>query len=636
MISKLLERYINHILTRVIDNIHLYPNFSNPFKKREVLNRKITSGIMSGLLLLTFFSLLPEQTSAIGASNPNGSYVGQTSVGHSKDFHGTNSPHGIQIYLTNKDDIGNIKNGLLHGNSFQVPNGNLATTTTQLVSSSTGFDGLTSSQSGGWYPPDVQVAAGTSHIVEMVNLEMEIFYKNGTAISAKSLPSFYGTGGDFISDPKIIFDDTTNRWFSIITDITTSKVLLAVSVTDDPTNSWKIFSFDFGSAFSYCPDQPILGLNDDKIVISTNQFSNKCGINGGGSSYVGAQYEIIDKNSVTTATSSTSSIPTSIVGPNSGLFSVHPSHMQGTTGTGHPIYLASVGSGSTSTMRLITVTGNPFYSNTTVTTNNISINAVGIPPDAQQSGTANLLATGDSRVQDAQWRNGKLWVAFNDSCTPSGDSSARSCLHLIQIDTNTINKNQDFVYGINGKYLFYPAMGIDGSNNLALVYGYSSSTEYPSLYATGQASGQSALQQPALIKAGNAYEGSSRYGDYFGAGVDPSDTTKVWTAGEYHSSSTSNWGTWISNIVVSTLPQDNTGTTVTVSSSPLTVGTSTTVTATILDTNSSSNTPTGSVIWTDYYGGSFASQSCNTSGNNLLCTATYTPACFRKKCDGIL
>src|SRR5206468_1385762 len=73
---------------------------------------------------------------------------------------------------------------------------------------------------------------------------------------------------------------------------------------------------------------------------------------------------------------------------------------------------------------------------------------------------------------------------------------------------------------------------------LDLIYGYSSASSYPSLAITAQSINDSpgTLQNPLIIKTGSASANDGRYGDYFGASVDPSSPTKVWLAGEYQSS----------------------------------------------------------------------------------------------------
>ena len=47
------------------------------------------------------------------------------------------------------------------------------------VTASSGFVGLRRSESGGWMPPDTQVAVSGAHIFEVVNLEGRIWTKAG-------------------------------------------------------------------------------------------------------------------------------------------------------------------------------------------------------------------------------------------------------------------------------------------------------------------------------------------------------------------------------------------------------------------------------------------------------------------------
>jgi len=158
-----------------------------------------------------------------------------------------------------------------------------------------GFDGIDASQSGGWTPPDVAMGAGPHHIVEMVNLAGQVYNKDGTpSTSLFSLSSFFGTGVDSLSDPRILYDSQSGRWFASILDITSSGVKIAVSGTNDPTGSWTIYNVPF-SPSGTCPDQPRIGVSNDKFVVSANDFSNFCGVFGGTSSFIGADFFVFDK-----------------------------------------------------------------------------------------------------------------------------------------------------------------------------------------------------------------------------------------------------------------------------------------------------------------------------------------------------
>lgn len=110
-----------------------------------------------------------------------------------------------------------------------------ATATTQInqsgsIGSLTGFEGLSQNCCS---PPDVQVAASSegpsNYIVEMVNLDGAIYTKSGTLIKAFGLNEFFNpsdnsfskSNDDDLTDPLLLFDDSSGRWFASISDTTT-------------------------------------------------------------------------------------------------------------------------------------------------------------------------------------------------------------------------------------------------------------------------------------------------------------------------------------------------------------------------------------------------------------------------------
>jgi hypothetical protein len=423
----------------------------------------------------------------------------------------------------------------------------LSTTGTSSMSIVSGFDGLNQVQSCTCVPPDVQVAAGPAHIVEMVNLEGEIFNKAGVSNKTFTLSSFFSSGSDSISDPKIQFDALSGRWFSSLLDISTNNVMVAISSTNDPTGNWTIYHL---SAGAFIPDQPIIGTSDDKFVATANDFRS--------TSFVGAKYWVLNKAQML-AGLAVSTFSSTV---NSGFFSLHPVQSLSPTTTQYMFgNIISNGALSTSSMELFSITGDPGISTVATTTSVLSVSALTIPPNADQPGTASMIDTSDFRVEDALWYKGLLWYSLNDGCTPSGDNQLRSCIRLTQIDATTspVSIRQDFDYGVNGLFLFYPAMRVDGPGNLDLIYGVSSTTTNPSLRVVGQATtdpvGVLGLSQS--LKVGSAPDTSTRFGDYFGAGLDPIDPSIVWVAGEYHSSETGLcgsfgpcWSTFIGSIVM--------------------------------------------------------------------------------------
>ena len=165
--------------------------------------------------------------------------------------------------------------------------------------------------------------------------------------------------------------------------------------------------------------------------------------------------------------------------------------------------------------------------------------------------------TGDARVQSPIWYQGKLWLALNVGCFMNSDTQSRSCIRIIEFDTNTSKVLQDFNIGHIDASLYYPALSIDKSgNNIGIIFGYSSHDTYPSLLiASGVVKNDTILNTLNYfqsLKNGTANSLSTRYGDYFSAVMDPSEPNSIWVAGQhnYYSPSTSAllWSTYIGKI----------------------------------------------------------------------------------------
>ncbi|MDE1862762.1 MAG: hypothetical protein KGI33_07610 [Thaumarchaeota archaeon] len=383
-------------------------------------------------------------------------------------------------------------------------------------------------------PPDVQIGVGPAHIVEMVNTSEEIWLKQGTPLTTVSLYTFFSIPqSDFISDPRVFYDSSSSRWFASILDVSTDSVKIAVSVSEDPTKAWNIYNVSFGAN---CPDQPAIAVNDDKLVVSANDFANCLTF----PTLVGAQYFVIDKSQLVEGSQNPSM---QSFGPDMAAFSIMPATSLGPT----PVLYMVSAYGSTNTLKLYSINGS--VPNATPHSVNLSINKINIPPGAVQNGTSSLLQTNDDRIVGAVWSNGRLWLSLTDSCTPAGDLKARSCIRIVELDTATSKVVKDFDIGTAGFYYFYPALTLDGAGNLYVLFGYSSATAYPGLMLATQTptTNPDSLASMQVIQAGAAPDTSGRYGDYFDVSRDPANMSDVFVAGEFHqtSSGSSPWDTYV-------------------------------------------------------------------------------------------
>ena len=471
-------------------------------------------------------------------------------------------------------------------------------------------------------PPDIQLAAGSKYVMETVNSEAAIYTKTGSLIKKFgleylfNLPSRELSDSHSLTDPVLLFDSTandngsnssngnhnnSNRWFASISDVTTHSIRIAVSKTNDPTGVWRTYNFPFESLSNNCSDQPFIGVSDDKLVIGVNTWGNDCvWLDNNGNTMIspkfrGAQFVVADKHDLLAeqvAVASTAHIKAMQSFPNTNYFSLRPAFTLSPTTA---LFLLTTDAFNHDKVQILAIDGrlSNLHINRSISGN---IHTTNISPDGIQPITfaANnnnnnpkiindsssrqlsgeekqavlatvkenhpeyFVHTGDARVQSPIWYRGKLWFALNVGCFINGDTQSRSCIRVIEFDTNSSKVILDFNIGDIGASLYYPALSIDkAGNNIGMIFGYSSSDTYPSvLIAAGSAKNNvsNSLMYFEFLKNGTANSLSTRYGDYFSAVLDPSEPNSIWVAGQYYyyrsSESALLWSTYIGKIKV--------------------------------------------------------------------------------------
>ncbi len=421
-------------------------------------------------------------------------------------------------------------------------------------------------------PPDVQIAIGKGldqdYAVEFVNAIGAIYPRNGGAGNAFLLSQIFQTGNNSIFDPKIFYDAASTRWYASVAECagagqcgttTNGCTIVAVSNINDPrVGSWHAFPICFndpraGHRLVVLPDQPILGISSDKLMLSANFFN----ITSNGPPlqlvYLGAFWEVYNLNDLQNNHFTSQSY--NGYGPYPNVESVHPlldlaydpsgiAWMVSTYGRdafGQGSYNCNT-SPYVTQVAVYKITGIPPTSSSSSYNVSLGPSNLRTPPKAQQEGTSVLIDTGDCRTLDAVFRNtDNVWLAADDYCVLA--AVARSCFQLIQLDLTTSpgTLKQDFEVGYPNYYTFYPAIRVDSKGNLDVVFGYSSTMDYPSLAVAGQYFNdpKGYFTSDKVIKAGDSYDpqtpndpcGCLRYGDYFGASLDTVDQ-RIWVAGE--------------------------------------------------------------------------------------------------------
>src|SRR5262249_48828499 len=99
-----------------------------------------------------------------------------------------------------------------------------------------------------------------------------VYDKSGTVLQQIPDLQFWLSAGATpqgnITDPRVLFDPESERWFAVEMDFSfgpdPSAYLLAVSETSDPMQGWQ--AFEFGQTFDF----PQLGINSDGIYLVSN------------------------------------------------------------------------------------------------------------------------------------------------------------------------------------------------------------------------------------------------------------------------------------------------------------------------------------------------------------------------------
>lgn len=392
-------------------------------------------------------------------------------------------------------------------------------------------------------PPDTQVAASSTRVVEFNNNSGAIYDRVGTRLSFFDLYSLFAVpAGYSFTDPRLLYDPASGRFvasgLAFVRSNNNSIVYVMVSQTGDPGGLWTRYTVPAPQTTTQY-DQPKVGVSTDKVVISWN---DQTGLPP--NTFAGSETWVLSYTRMLTGAPT----PSQFFAPDTSKFSPVPAHQLTAQTKSWVAYNAGVRAG------IMSISGDPLVTGVTSHWDEFAIPSTFNPPSAQQPG--GTIDAGDDRSISAAFRNGKVWMTNNDYCIPAGDTVARACLRLTQYDVSgaSVTMPQNFDVYSPGWYLYYAAVTIDGNNDVFFPYSRSNA----STFAFAQVSNQLGTAPPFSVsgsvtfKTGEATYGASRWGDYCGAGPDPaSDSNRVWVACQYAKTagtSNRNWGTAAANV----------------------------------------------------------------------------------------
>ena len=420
-------------------------------------------------------------------------------------------------------------------------------------------------------PPDPIIAAGPNHVVVAVNSKWAVFTKSGALIFQSSAVSWFRSqladvhaGSLLPYDPQVAYDHFRGRWILVYsaTDVESqSWILLSVSSSSDPTASWYSWALR-GDANGTIPvanfsDFPALGYDDTAIYIATNQFRYS------DTAFEYAKIRVLTKDPLYAGSSEVAwsdfwdlEDPAS---PGSKVHSVRPAQTFASSGIE---YLVSNSPFATRTFVTLWSLAGASTTAPSLSAANVPVTATLAPPGANQRGgspgtsgcpTPCLINTGGGSITSAVYRNGSVW--FSHTVADSGGVYSRA--RYARINVAAMALLEDEAFGSDGCWYFYPAVAVDAGNNLAMVFGRSCTDEYAGIGLTARSTADATLEASVRLKDGAAsyvvpignIERVNRWGDFFGAALDPADPGKIWCVGEY-AAQNNRWGTYVGETAV--------------------------------------------------------------------------------------
>ncbi|MDX1663912.1 MAG: hypothetical protein R3272_08970 [Candidatus Promineifilaceae bacterium] len=422
------------------------------------------------------------------------------------------------------------------------------------------FDAIPYPQSGGFTPPDPEMAAGPAHLIAAVNVAFQIYDKAGQPLTAAtSFADLFATdtsgrissncklNGPF--DPNVLYDEAADR-FILGIDGDGASYCMAVSRSGDPTQGWYLYEFPTNVSEHFF-DFPHAGVGRDAIYVGANMFS--------GSSLAEGRVWAFDKSALYAGQ------PASFVSRSTGLndtpqpLKLH-GFQQGTWPAAGPHYVLTSAGFNGRTYALYTW-DDPFGRNEFRSVAVLDIAAahgvaVGHPVNNLQKDGGRYRAN-DYRALDFEYRDGYGWTTMTVACNPGAGTV--NCVQWAQIELARARITQAGIFASNGDYRSFPDLAANRCGDMVVGYTKSNSASYPGVWAAGRSSGDAAgtLAGEIELKAGEVpYQGFDgdgsdndpyRWGDYTGMTIDPDGAT-FWYLGQYsrdHSESTK-WGTYIS------------------------------------------------------------------------------------------
>jgi len=419
------------------------------------------------------------------------------------------------------------------------------------------FDGLTSSEGGGFTPPDPSGAAGPNHYIAAVNVAIKIFDKSGTVLAGPTdLGTFLGSGNNS-GDPILMYDHLADRYFVSQFGAAANSLVIGVSDTPDPTGTYSVYQYVFDSF----PDYPHFSVWPDGYYLTANK--------GGSNKVYALERDVMIAGGANPQIVGFP-LPGSVQNTNTVL-SPEPANLLGTSYPanvpGYVTYLQDDGWGGIGfdhlkvweiTLDWVTI-GNSSIS-TALEIPTAPFDSVFAPfgsGDVAQPGTSQKIdMIGGIISYAANYRSfgtHNSWVITFNTDVDGNDTSGIRWIELRNDASNDWSIFQEGTYApADGNSRFMGSAAIDAAGNIGLAFNVASATLPAGIRYTGRFDGDPlgtmTVAETTIMDGVGVQTFSNRFGDYSHLTMDPDNFT-FWHTAEYFSSNNS----WVSRVASFTL-----------------------------------------------------------------------------------
>jgi hypothetical protein len=421
----------------------------------------------------------------------------------------------------------------------------------------TAFDGVPDQEV--LSPADPTGALGVTHHLAAVNVRMA-FYDRLTGAQLfppkrlKTLDPQLPPGADDF-DPKVVYDPYRQRFVLAFASATTTQSFLSIVVipegSENDTSAWCVLHMSgdqVGGNGKQLADYPMLGFTENRVTLTTNQFSYSGAPAIGGFLYA----QIVSFRKVDLYDCSVDPVPIDVFSRSqtrdpdgSPAFTIAPAISTGGAPTVQ--YMASIDyngvTGKVILWRLRAVNGTLRLDRTKV-----SRGTMDYPPWGRQCGSTTALNTkwdtGDLRLTSAFWDAalGRLYTA-TAILGNVGGGGAESLIRWWEIDPAvTLSRSRvprKANIGASGRDVAWPSVATDGDGKLWVNYaraGVAGADECLAAYAAVVQPGGTAAASIRYQAGEGRYSfgpGPERWGDFTAIARDPVDAVTVAAYGAY-------------------------------------------------------------------------------------------------------